>query len=262
MRQMKATITIGFVMLSFAAILGLTDDTYAYRNSNASTSDVVTTQLNEYANYVHFQPEWKSYPSNLIVDVSTTWERQINTESVQKADISKHGAKQKQNVLQYVNSKPVVAVQYDYIDCQSQWFHYAKTGLDFIGKHLDKFEDRKSTPNISYSDRLQKEKLREGFAQFVPICTSKESTSYEYTISINDKDIGFDAYFVPSFSEQENYFLSPENFNHYKKEGCSVMNHQRFSGTCDVEKDAGLLIVIPDEMTRPMTKISVTLTEK
>ena len=262
MKHLQITVTIGFAILSFVAILNLTDDAHAYRNSKVSESGILATQLNEYSNYVHFQPEWRSYPSNLIVDVSTTWERQISAGSEEKADISKHGAKQRQNVLQYVNSKPVVAVQYDYIDCQSQWFHYAKTSLDFIGDHLEKFEGSKSISNISYSDRLQKEKLREGFAQFVPICTSKKSTSYEYTISINDKNVGFDAYFVPSSAEQERYFFSPENFNHYTQEGCSIINHQKFSGTCDVEKDAGLLIVIPDELTRPMTKISVKLIEK
>jgi len=38
---------------------------------------------------------------------------------------------------------------------------------------------------------------------------------------------------------------------------------QKFSGQCDgVDKNSGLLIVIPDELSRPMTKISVKLTEK
>ncbi len=223
---------------------------------------MMTTQLNEYSNYVHFQPEWKSYPRNLIVDVSTVWERQITPGSGEKSDISKHGAKQKQNSLQYVNNKPVVAVQYDYRDCQSQWFHYIKTGLDFIGNQLESLEENKSIPNTAYSDELQKQKLQGGFAQCIPICTSKKSVNYEYAISINDKAVGFDAYFVPSNVQQENYFLYPENFEYYNQEGCHVNNHQRFSGTCNVDKNAGLLIIIPDELSRPMTKISVKLTEK
>ena len=262
MKQYHPIFIVTFALLSFFGVLESFDDVDASKNSNISKSNIVTTQLNEYSNYVHFQPEWKSYPRNLIVDVSTTWDRQIIAGSGEKSDISKHGAKQRQNYLQYVNDKPVVAVQYDYRDCQSQWFHYAKTGLDFIGNQLELFGGNKPVPNIAYSDELQERKLQNGFAQFIPICTSKESTSYEYTISINDDSIGFDAFFVPSQVQQENYFSLSENFEHYTQTGCSATNHQKYFGSCDVNKNAGLLIVIPDELSRPMTKISVSLTEK
>ena len=262
MKQSSQIFIATFTLLSFFVVLGSFDDVNASKNSKIPTSDIVTTQLNEYSNYVHFQPEWKSYPRNIIVDVSTTWERQIIAGSGEKPDISKHGAKQKQNSLLYVNDKPVVAVQYDYRDCQSQWFHYAKTGLDFIGNQLELLEGSKQIPNVAYSDELQERKLQDGFAQFIPVCTSKESTSYEYTISINDDAIGFDAFFVPSQAQQENYFSLPENFEYYTQTGCSVTNHQKYSGSCNIDKNAGLLIVIPDELSRPMTKISVELTEK
>ena len=262
MKQFHKISIAVFAMLSFFVIFDSFGDVDASKNSKISTSEIVTTQLNEYSNYVHFQPEWKSYPRNLIVDVSTTWERQIIPGSGEKSEISKHGAKQRQNSIQHVNGKPVVAVQYDYRDCQSQWFHYAKTGLDFIGNQLELFGENKPIPNIAYSDELQKQKLQNGFAQFVPICTSKKSTNYDYTISINDSGIGFDAYFVPSHVQQENYFSSAENFEYYTQESCKANNHQRFSGTCSVGKNAGLLIIVPDELSRPMTKISVKLTEK
>ncbi len=262
MNQSHVKITAMFALLSFFVVLSSFDYVDASKNSKVATPNIVTTQLNEYSNYVHFQPEWKSYPRNLIVDVSTTWERQIIVGTGEKPDISKYGAKQKQNSLQYVNDKPVVAVQYDYRDCQSQWFHYAKTGLDFIGNQLGLFGENRQVPNIAYSDELQEQKLHDGFAQFIPICTSKEFTSYEYTISINDDTVGFDVFFVPSHIQQDNYFTSPENFEYYDQTGCNATNHQKFSGTCHVDKDAGLLIIIPDELSRPMTKISVNLTEK
>ena len=240
------------------ASTGMADDAFgSFRDAKAT---VWKSQVNEYSNYVHFQPEWKSYPRNLIVDVSTFWERQI-TQGEEKPDMSKHGARDRQNELQYVNGKPVVAVQYDYRDCQSQWFHYAKTGLDFLGSQFDVFEE-KSIPNTAYSDQSQRQKLQDGFAQFVPICTSKESTSYEYTVEINDSTMGFDVYFVPSYIQQWNYFLYPDYFEYYDREGCHANNHQKFTGTCDVDKNAGLLIVIPDELSRPLTKITVNLTEQ
>lgn len=258
MSILKISLMIGLVtMLS----LSVADDSFGSFRESRNT--VKITQTNEYANYVHFQPEWKSYPLNIIVDVSTTWEREVIPGEEEQSDISKHGAKQRQNGLQYINNKPVVAVQYDYRDCESQWFHYAKTGLDFIGYHLELFGENRSIPNTVYSDESQKQKLQNGFAQFIPICTSKDSTNYKYTISINDKNIGFDVYFVPSEIQQLNYFLYSENFEYYTEEGCYAHNYQKFSGTCkDVDKNGGLLIVIPDELSRPMTKISVELTEK
>ena len=257
---MRMAIVSAVLALAAMSLAGVAfDDALAtYRESRDA---VKISQTNEYANYVHFQPEWKSYPKNLIFDVTTTWERELVPGEEEQSDITKHGAKQRQNGLQYVNGKPVVAVQYDYRDCESQWFHYAKTGLDFLGHSFNFFEED-AIPNRAYSDGLQKQKLRDGFAQFVPICTSKESTNYEYTVSVNDDSIGFDVYFVPSHVQQWNYFLHPENFEHYSDDGCHASNFQKFSGECrGVDRDGGLLIVVPDEMSRPVTMISVSLAE-
>lgn len=235
----------------------------SFANPRESKNAETIEQTNEYANYIHFQPEWNSYPRNLIVDVTTTWDRELVSGQNEESDISKHGAKNRQNGLQYVNSKPVVAVQFDYMDCQSQWFHYAKTGLDLLGNNFALFNSEKIIKNPAYSDAEQTQKLENGFAQFVPICTSQNSTNYEYEVSINDDSVGFDVYFVPSFAEQWNYFLFPEHFTHYDSEGCFGHNYQKFTGTCEnVSDTAGLLIVIPDELSRPMTKITVDMCEK
>ena len=235
----------------------------SFANPRESKNTQTIEQTNEYANYIHFQPEWNSYPRNLIVDATATWDREFVSGENEESDIAKHGAKNRQNGLQYVNSKPVVAVQFDYMDCQSQWFHYAKTGLDMLGNNFGLFNSEKIIKNSAYSDSEQAEKLENGFAQFVPICTSKDSTNYEYKVSINDDSIGFDVYFVSSFAEQWNYFLFPEHFEHYNSVGCYGHNYQKFTGTCEnVAQTAGLLIVIPDELSRPMTKITVDMFEK
>ncbi|MFB5608439.1 MAG: hypothetical protein ACE5RI_05010 [Candidatus Nitrosomaritimum yanchengensis] len=245
------------VLLSTSVVI---DDAFGSIRDTRET--VTTNQINTYSNYVHFQPEWNSYPRNLIVDVSTSWEREFVLGEEDQSEIKKSGAKIKQNTLQYVNGKPVVSVQFDYRDCETQWIHYARTSLFLIGNQLEKFEP-KSIPNISYSDEEQKQKLANGFATFVPICTSKESTNYEYTVSINDKNIGFDVYFVPSYIHQWSYFLYPQYFDYYSQEGCFAQNFQKYSGFCNqVAKNSGLLVLIPDELSRPMTKISVELTEK
>jgi len=54
-----------------------------------------------------------------------------------------------------------------------------------------------------------------------------------------------------------------KNFEYYSEQDCFGQNFQKFSGTCKgVDKDGGLLVVIPDDLSRPMTKILIKLTEK
>jgi hypothetical protein len=56
--------------------------------------------------------------------------------------------------------------------------------------------------------------------------------------------------------------LYSDNFEYYLDEGCYGNNFQKFSGTCmNVDKNAGLLVVIPDDLKRPYTEISIKLTE-
>ena len=62
---------LGLVILSFS--ITFFDD--AFGSFRDSQNYIKIDQTNEYSNYVHFQPEWKSYPKNLIIDVSTSWER-------------------------------------------------------------------------------------------------------------------------------------------------------------------------------------------
>ena len=113
-------------------------------------------------------------------------------------------------------------------------------------------------PNIE----LGKQIATTSYAQFIPICTTKENTSYEYSISINDQNSWFDVYFVHSQEQFQNY-LNSDTFHYYLQDGCSTQNHQSFSGTCNnVGKDSGLMIIIPDNLDQSLTKIRVNLHEK
>ena len=249
------SVLVGLALSSIIVV----DASGALRDSRKSMN---VNQVNEYTNYIHFQPEWNSHPRNLIIDTTTSWERHI-LPGEEKSDISKHGAKHRQNTLQYVNGKPVVIVQFDYMDCQSQWIHYTKSGLDFLVNNLEQHNQNKQISNKAYSDELQQLKLRDGFAQFIPICTSKNSTSYDYRVSINDDTVGFDVYFVSSLVQQWNYFLFPDHFEHYSDEGCFGHNFQKFTGSCsNVTNTGGLLIVIQDELSRPVSKITVNMFEQ
>jgi len=99
------------------------------------------------------------------------------------------------------------------------------------------------------------------YVQFIPLYTSRENTSYEYSISIDDKNAWFDAYFVPSKEQLGNY-LTSDAFYHYPDNNCFANSYQSFTGICnDVGKNSGLLIVIPDSLDKSLTKVRVNLHE-
>ena len=113
----------------------------------------------------------------------------------------------------------------------------------------------------NYDKSQQQIKIKDGYVQFIPICTSKDTTSYDYSIKTDNNDLGFDTYFVSSVLERDNFFS--HNFDYYKKSGCFAQNKQSYSGTCnDVEKNSGLIIVFPDELNPWVTKVTVNLYEK
>ena len=241
------------------------------RHGHENTESKIKTQLNKYYNYVHLQPEWDSYPLNLLFDVTTKWVRDYD--SFQPKDKKPHqGAQQRINQLQYLEGKSYLEVKYDYIDCSYQWIHYARHGTDMITSHLDYVAGRQidSDNFTSFSvvhgpDKKNMHELNDAdkkyYSQFVPICTSKDQTSFDYGVRIDDKEMGFDVYFVPSIGERYNFHYNSTNFLHYGDEGCFGKNYQSYSGTCDVGKESGLLIVIPDELQRSLTKVTVKLKE-
>ena len=60
----------------------------------------------------------------------------------------------------------------------------------------------------------------------------------------------------------DNYIIS-QNFDFYVDNGCFGKNYQSFSGTCtNIDKESGLLIIIPDNLNRSLIKIEVNLHEK
>ena len=118
-------------------------------------------------------------------------------------------------------------------------------------------------PNIenqNYDNSEQQSKIKNGYTQFFPICTSKEITSYDYSIKTDNKDLGFDVYFVSSSIQRENFGNS--EFNSYTEPGCYGQNKQSYSGTCkNIKEDSGLLVIFPDELKPWTTKVTINLYE-
>lgn len=276
--DMKKIIVFCLVVtiLSSLVITGSLLDVEAYKKnskhySNQDTIENKTKiQFNKYSNYVHLQPEWSSYPRNILFDITTQWNKNYDDVSLDKTKKPHQGAQKRTNQLQYLEGKPYLEVKYDYIDCSYQWIHYARQGSDMFASYLDYMVGKqKESNNFTTFSKIQNMDLKNSeevdsnntYSQFIPICTSKENTSFDYGVRVDDKELSFDVYFVPSIKERHNFHHDPDTFIHYSEEGCFGEKYQSFSGTCSVNQDAGLLVIIPDDLQRSLTKVTVKLKE-
>ena len=262
------------VIASSLAVAGNLPDAEAYKknskhyNNQDKVENKTKIQFNKYSNYVHLQPEWDSYPRNILFDITTQWNKNYKYNSLDETK-PHQGAQQRINQLQYLEDKPYLEVKYDYIDCSYQWIHYARQGSDMFASYLDYITGKqKESDNFTTFSNIQNTDLKNKefdstnvYSQFIPICTSKENTSFDYGVRIDDKELSFDVYFVSSIKEKYNFHHDPDAFTHYSEKGCSGEKYQSFSGTCSVNQDAGLLIIIPDDLQRSLTKVTVKLKE-
>ena len=228
--------------------------------------------VNKYSVYVHLLPEWNSNSKNMIYEVTNSWHKSNNDNNnnpVLNAEFKKYNP----NQLQEINGKFYVELKHEFSDCQEEWqpVLYRKAvdtvrhEIEYVqGKQLSTNPDISVYPDIenkNYENSEQQSKIKDGYVQFFPICTSKEITSYDYSIKTDNKDLGFDVYFIPS-SVQREYFSSPE-FDYYAESSCFGQNKQSYSGTCkNIQKDSGLLVVFPDDLNPWTTKVIVNLYEQ
>ena len=235
--------------------------------------------INKYSIYVHLKPEWQSYPGNIFYEITNVWSNpdpKTNSNafnydpSVETSLVTDHNY----NQLQDQNQKSFVELKHEFSNCESSWkpilYRYA---IDTIRNNLEYMQGNQlnndpyvqifpEIPNENYDSEKQKELVKQGFVQFIPIRTAKNSTSYDYSISINDENTAFDAYFVPSENQLENY-LKNDSFTFYSQGDCYTTNKHSFSGTCnDVDPKAGLLIVIPDNLKLSITKVKINMHER
>ena len=231
----------------------------------ASTEQV----SNKYSVYVHLQPEWNSYPKNIIFEITNSWFKK-NTNDADQSPLENYN----KNQLNQLNGRSYVELKHEFSDCEGEWkpIIYRKAidtvrhEIEYIqGSQLSSdssFSVYPDQENPNYSILEQEKKLPNSFAQFVPICSSKDNTSYDFSIKTDNPKIGFDVYFVNSINEKEDFFKNKESFEFYQDEGCFAKNRQSFSGSCEnISKESGLLIIIPDELKPWVTKIIVNLYE-
>lgn len=227
--------------------------------------------INKYSVYVHLLSEWQSESKNIIFDVTNTWHKSDkirNPNHVFDAESKEYNS----NQLDEINGKSYVELKHEFSDCQEEWqpMLYRKA-VDTVRHEIEYVQGRQlstdpsvsvypDTENENYDNSKQQSKIKNGFVQFFPICTSKNITSYNFSVKTDNKDLGFDVYFVSSSDQRENFVNS--KFDYYNESGCYGQNKQSYSGTChNIKKDSGLLVIFPDDLKPWTTKVTINLYE-
>ena len=230
---------------------------------------VSTEQVyNKYTVYVHLQPDWNSYPKNILFEVTNSWYKK-GTHTLQTQSDNYNS-----NQLNQLNGKSYVELRHEFSDCEEEWtpIIYRKA-VDTIRHEIEYIQGSQlsSDPSISiypdqdnnnYNKQEQEIKLLDSYAQFIPICSSADNTSYNFSVKTDNPLIGFDTYFVKSLEDRNDFFGEKKSFDFYEEQGCFAKNKQSFSGTCqNISKNSGLLVIVPDELKPWVTKIKVNLYE-
>jgi len=227
--------------------------------------------INKYSVYVHLLSEWESDSKNIIFDVTNSWHKSdkiSNNNHVFDTESKEYNI----NQLHVINGKSYVELKHEFSNCKEEWqpMLYRKA-IDIVRHEIEYVQGQQLTtdpsfslyPNMenkNYDNFEQQSKIKNGFAQFFPMCTSRDNTSYDYSVKTDNKDLGFDVYFVSSSLQRENFANS--KFDYYTESGCFGQNKQSYSGTCNnIKKDGGLLVIFPDDLKPWTTKVTVNLYE-
>ena len=212
--------------------------------------------LAKYSVYVHLQPGWDSAPANILYDVTVSWNGS-----------PEEGDAYNSNHLVTQRGREAVVLQHGFSDCSHGWspplYRY---GADVLRSHIrhaqglqlntDPYVPRlPDIPNGAHSDAVQASLVREGYAQFIPVCG--EGPSFLYSVSVNDPDAAFDVHFVPSIGALDE-FLRGGEFSSY--DSCGASNRISHTGSCGgTGPDSGLLIILPDTLDQSLTRVSVNI---
>ena len=172
---------------------------------------------NKYSIYAHLQPEWNSDSKNIIFEVTNSWYKADKENNINHA-INADAKKYNENQLNYLNGKSYVELKHEFSDCQEEWqpMLYRKA-VDTVRHEIEYVQGKQlsSDPtiaiypditNVNYDESEQQQKIKNGYAQFIPICTSNDFTSYDYSVKTDNTDLGFDVYFVPSSETTRKFF--------------------------------------------------------
>ena len=111
-------------------------------------------------------------------------------------------------------------------------------------------------PYYEYGLIEQSSILAENYAAFIPLCTNRDVTNFDYYVETDDPSYGFSVYFVESVNEFDSW-QSTGSFDYFSGNGCHAENMLSVGGSCNnVSSGSGVLIVMGDTTTKPLTNIT------
>ena len=230
--------------------------------------------------YVDPLPEFGNFAQNSVSDALDWWEQELPdvkfkiVSNPQSADFT----------IQWVKDFGTEVIGYAYDDLFMEvglgdsyiadtWYPYSTNYVTDIVKHevghILGYEHVNNPQDIMYAVTANTEyglielqfDLLADEAYFMPIFTTKDTTTINYQINSENTMYGFDVYVVPSEADLDKW-SSNAPFNFYQDQKCFAENVFHTSGTCDVEYGSGLLIISNDVEVNTRTYFDVKMTEQ
>ena len=226
-------------------------------------------------------PEWADYASNVMYLSTESWKEANEglefwvVENSSDADFRVQWVKDfGGEKVGYAYGNQFIEVGLGDSDCLNKWNPYSEKYISHIMKHeighIFGHEHNNNPDSIMYPIALNREyglveeeyRLTEGYGQFIPFCTIKDLTSYDFSISTTDETYGFDYYIVPSGNEFDKW-AEGKVFQHYSNKDCFGEGWLTISGTCKgVSAGSGIMVLVDSELTTPLVTITVQKLEK
>jgi len=230
--------------------------------------------------YVSDVPSWTTNMDDMITESLAYWENQYPN-----LDLEKVGKNELQDFfVLWVKEFGVEHVGYAFLDkfievglgdsdCRGKWQPYSPDHVGYILKHeighilgLGHDPDPNSimypvAQNREYGLETEELVLTSGYAKYIPLCTIRDLTSYDISVTTDDPAYGFNVYVVDSEKQFQN-FIDGRPIEHYKNNGCYKENTLNFVGSCNIGKGNGILLTINDKQTKSLTNIKIQLQEK
>ena len=230
--------------------------------------------------YIDELPDWAPYAANVMYESTTYWEDQIPGLQFYKVDdplladfrvqwVKEFGVEH----VGYAYGSKFIEVGLGDSDCLGKWNPFSsnyvsKIMIHEIG-HILGYEHTDDPSDIMYPFAHYweyglveyEDSFVEDYARYIPLCSSKQVTSFNFHVSTDDPTYGFDVYFVPS-SRSLDQWSQNEPFEYYTDESCFGKGYLQYGATCEgVPGDAGLMIVTDSVQSSPLTTITVQLQE-